>query len=225
MEIRAAGENALIIRLGDTIDPQLLAKVRQLTVALEQHLGELLVDLIPAYGSVVVVYDTRRTHYRRLRRAILELPPNATGKAPPAGKRIELPVHYSTQSGPDLARVAALNHCDITDVIDRHSQRDYLVYAIGFAPGFAYLGEVDDAIATPRHRTPRLRVPRGAVAIADRQTAVYPAPSPGGWNLIGLCPTPLFRPDANPAVPIAVGDLVRFRPISRGEFLALGGEL
>src|SRR5690606_25015219 len=167
----------------------------------------------------------RRTHYRRLRRAILELPPNATGKAPPAGKRIELPVHYSTESGPDLARVAALNHCDITDVIDRHSQWDYLVYAIGFAPGFAYLGEVDDAIATPRHRTPRLRVPRGAVAIADRQTAVYPAPSPGGWNLIGLCPTPLFRPDANPAVPIAVGDLVRFRPISRGEFLALGGEL
>jgi KipI family sensor histidine kinase inhibitor len=99
------------------------------------------------------------------------------------------------------------------------------VYAIGFAPGFAYLGEVDKRIAAARLATPRQKVPRGAVGIADRQTAVYPAVSPGGWNLIGLCPQRMFDPVARPTMPVAVGDRVKFDAISRDEFLALGGEL
>ncbi|MDX1733979.1 MAG: carboxyltransferase domain-containing protein, partial [Halioglobus sp.] len=103
--------------------------------------------------------------------------------------------------------------------------RSYRVYAIGFAPGFAYMGEVDERIARPRLATPRSAVPAGAVAIADRQTAVYPAVSPGGWNLIGLCPTPMFDPAAEPPMPVAVGDSVRFRPIDRQEYLSLGGAL
>ena len=106
-----------------------------------------------------------------------------------------------------------------------HSNQSYQVYAIGFAPGFAYLGEVDPLLQMPRLSTPRAKVPRGAVAIADRQTAVYPAQSPGGWNLIGLCPTPMFTPDASPVMPVAVGDEVRFVAIDEAEFLRLGGEL
>jgi len=110
-------------------------------------------------------------------------------------------------------------------VIDLHTGTDYRVYAIGFAPGFAYLGEVDERIAAPRLATPRARVARGSVGIAERQTAVYPSDSPGGWNLIGRCPVPLFDARAHPPMPVSVGDTVRFESVSRERFLALGGDL
>ena len=110
-------------------------------------------------------------------------------------------------------------------MVTLHAGVEYRVYAIGFAPGFAYLGQVDERIAAPRLATPRPRVPRGSVAIADRQTAVYPSESPGGWNLIGRCPVAMFDPAAEPAMPVTVGDRVRFEPVDRERFLALGGEL
>jgi len=142
-----------------------------------------------------------------------------------AGELITLPVYYSRESGPDLELIAERGQLSVEDVIEIHQQQEYRVYAIGFAPGFAYLGEVDERIAAPRLATPRQKVPRGAVAIADRQTAVYPAPSPGGWNLIGLCPTRMFDPAKTPSMPVKVGDRIRFSAISRDVFIARGGEL
>ena len=136
-----------------------------------------------------------------------------------------LPVYYAPESGEDLESLAASTGLSTDEVIAIHSEEEYRVYAIGFAPGFAYLGQVDERIAAPRLATPRQRVPRGAVAIADRQTAVYPAVSPGGWNLIGRCPVRMFDPEANPSMPVAVGDRVRFEPVNRQRFLDLGGEL
>jgi KipI family sensor histidine kinase inhibitor len=136
-----------------------------------------------------------------------------------------LPVYYAGEVGEDLESLAQHAGLSTAEVIDLHSSTEYRVYAIGFAPGFAYLGQVDERIAAPRLTTPRLKVPRGAVAIADRQTAVYPAVSPGGWNLIGRCPVRMFDPDAEPTMPVTVGDRVRFEPVSRERFLALGGEL
>ena len=106
-----------------------------------------------------------------------------------------------------------------------HTEGEYRVYAIGFAPGFAYLGDVDERIAAPRLATPRQRVPRGAVAIADRQTAVYPEPSPGGWNLVGRSPLRMFDPTAEEPMPVRVGDRIRFNAISRDTFFELGGSL
>jgi KipI family sensor histidine kinase inhibitor len=141
------------------------------------------------------------------------------------GNLVTLPVYYSEESGPDLEVIAKRGNIDIDDVIEIHQQQEYRVYAIGFAPGFAYLGEVDKRIAAPRLATPRQKVPRGAVAIADRQTAVYPAVSPGGWNLIGLCPTRMFDPDKTPSMPVQVGDRIRFSAISRDQFIDQGGEL
>ena len=113
----------------------------------------------------------------------------------------------------------------VEQVIAIHQSVEYRVYAIGFAPGFAYLGEVDERIASSRLATPRQKVPKGAVAIADRQTAVYPAISPGGWNLIGLCPTLMFDPSKEPSMPVKTGDRVVFEAISREEFIDLGGQL
>ena len=138
---------------------------------------------------------------------------------------MELPVYYSPESGPDLQSLSKLVGLSTREIIELHQSIDYRVYAMGFAPGFAYLGEIDSRIAAPRLQTPRLKVPAGSVAIADRQTAVYPCQSPGGWNLIGLCPETMFDMAKTPPTPIKVGDRVRFQQVTRREYMALGGEI
>ncbi len=225
MELHAAGEDALILYLGHEASPAIAARVQAAGTAIEAALGADLVDLVPSYASILVIYDPLKTDHldvsRRLRAALAGLPASADLE----GRSVTLPVYYSPETGADLEALAARAGLSIEAVISIHSGAEYRVYAIGFAPGFAYLGQVDERIAAPRLATPRLKVPRGAVAIADRQTAVYPAVSPGGWNLIGRCPTRMFDPLATPPMPVAVGDRVRFEPVSRARFLALGGEL
>lgn len=225
MELHAAGDNALILYLGHVTSPAIAARVQAAGSAIEAALGGDLIDLVPSYASILVIYDPLKTDHldvgRRLRAALDGLPAGADLQ----GRSVTLPVYYSPETGVDLEALAARAGISIEAVISIHSGAEYRVYAIGFAPGFAYLGQVDERIAAPRLATPRLKVPRGAVAIADRQTAVYPAVSPGGWNLIGRCPTRMFDPLATPPMPVAVGDRVRFEPVSRARFLALGGEL
>ncbi len=225
MELQSAGENALILYLGDQACPEVAARVQAASAAIEAALGDDLIDLVPSYASVLVVYDPMKTDHlsvgHRLRTAISGL----SGSADREGRTVVLPVYYAPDAGADLESLAERSGLSVDEVIGLHSGTEYRVYAIGFAPGFAYLGQVDERIAAPRLTTPRLKVPRGAVAIADRQTAVYPAVSPGGWNLIGRCPTRMFDPHATPTMPVTVGDRVRFEAISRDRFLALGGEL
>ncbi|MFN2327322.1 MAG: 5-oxoprolinase subunit PxpB [Chromatocurvus sp.] len=224
MKIHTAGENALIVYLGDAPGKEVAARVRALASALPDALGEHLIDMIPSYASLLVVYDALATDHMHVRHCIRGLTLDGDSDDD-SGRCVELPVYYSEESGADLKDVASRAGLSVSDVIDLHSSTEYRVYAIGFAPGFAYLGELDERLKTPRLKTPRQRVPRGAVAIADRQTAVYPAVSPGGWNLIGSCPLRMFDPDRDPSMPVSVGDRVRFQPISRDEFLRAGGEL
>jgi KipI family sensor histidine kinase inhibitor len=225
VELHTAGENALILYLGKETSPETAARVQAACAAIEAALGQDLIDLVPSYASVLVIYDPLHTDHlsvsHRLRAALAGLKVTGTSE----GRTISLPVYYDAEAGADLHALAERASLSVADVIELHSGTEYRVYAIGFAPGFAYLGQVDERIAAPRLATPRQKVPRGAVAIADRQTAVYPAVSPGGWNLIGLCPTRMFDPQATPVMPVAVGDRVRFEPINRERFHALGGEL
>lgn len=229
MKIHVAGENALIIYFGERpgleTHPEVSAKIQQMAQALPSVLGEHLWDLVPSYASLLVLFNPLLTDHLRVRTAIHAAANSQDRKASSEGRLVELPAYYSSESGPDLATLAQRARLSVEQVIDLHQSTEYRVYAIGFAPGFAYLGQVDERIAAPRLSTPRQKVPKGAVAIADRQTAVYPAVSPGGWNLIGLCPTPMFNPKENPTMPVSVGDRVRFKAIERDEFLALGGEL
>lgn len=225
MQIEIAGESALIVYFGEVADPAISAQVQQMTDWLDRELGESLVDLVPSYASLLVIYNPLLTDHYAVRKAIRQAGEAKAEGDHGEGNLVTLPVYYSAESGPDLENLAEKAGLSVEDVIQIHSAMEYRVYAIGFAPGFAYLGEVDPRIAAPRLSTPRLKVPRGAVAIADRQTAVYPAVSPGGWNLIGLCPTRMFDPKADPTMPVSVGDRVTFSPIERDEFLALGGEL
>ena len=224
--ISVAGENALIIYFGDQPSASIAQQIAQTTAYLRQSIAELLVDLVPSYASLLVIYNPLQTDHHQIRATIrIALSETSTEQQKSQGALITLPVYYSAESGPDLQSLADRKGLSVAEVIAIHQQTEYRVYAIGFAPGFAYLGEVDQRIACPRLATPRHKVPAGAVAIADRQTAVYPAPSPGGWNLIGLCPKPMFDPNAEPTMPVQVGDRVRFKAISREQFIECKGVL
>ncbi len=227
MNIHVAGENALIIYFGEKTEPKISAQVQQAVDLLSLTLKHHLIDLVPSYASLLVVFNPLLCDHLAVRKMIREALQaiSLENDRLSEGKVIELPVYYSLESGPDLAIISERTGLSVDDIIAIHQQGEYLVYAIGFAPGFAYLGEVDERIASPRLATPRMKVPRGAVGIADRQTAVYPAVSPGGWNLIGLCPERMFNPDAEPTMPVQVGDRVKFKAVSREQFLALGGTL
>ncbi len=229
MKMVVAGENALIIYFAEHTSPAVSAQVQRATRILETALAEHLVDLVPSYASLLVIYNPLSCDHLYVQ-ALIRAQLQTTGQEPDnadshTGQLVTLPVYYSLESGPDLVALGEQADLSVDEVIKLHQDTIYHVYAIGFAPGFAYLGQVDERIAAPRRATPRLKVPRGAVAIADRQTAVYPAVSPGGWNLIGLCPTRMFDPNADPIMLVSVGDQVQFQAIERDEFLALGGEL
>lgn len=225
MKIEIAGQDAFIVYFADNASASVSAQIQLAVTNIRKNMSDILVDLVPSYASLLVIYDLDHANpfiaKKRLISALVNLQPSESQ----AGILVTLPAYYSLESGPDLEAIARRGNINIEDVIEIHQQQEYRVYAIGFAPGFAYLGEVDERIAAPRLATPRLKVPRGAVAVADRQTAVYPAPSPGGWNLIGLCPTRMFDPEKNPSMPVQVGDRIQFKAIDRDEYFALGGEL
>ena len=225
MELHSAGEDALMLYLGNETSPAVSARVQAAARAVESVLGEDLIDLVPSYASLLIIYNPLSTDHLSVAHRVRECMESVQAAETADGTEVLLPVYYHPESGEDLEALAERAAMSVDDVIELHSGTEYRVYAIGFAPGFAYLGQVDERIAAPRLATPRQKVPRGAVAIADRQTAVYPAVSPGGWNLIGRCPVRMFDPNANPTMPVSVGDRVRFEPIDRSRFLALGGEL
>ena len=227
--IEIASENSYIVYFGDPdslqISPEISATIAATCEQIKQRFSHRLIDLVASYASLLVIYDTNLCDHlwaKKALRSILNTPEKHSDNS---GQLVKIPVFYSTKYGPELALLAENAGLSIAQVINIHSATEYRVYAIGFAPGFAYLGEVDERLAAPRLFTPRLKVPAGAVAIADRQTAVYPASSPGGWNLIGLCPAPMFNPEKQPHMPVTVGDRVQFFAIDEPQYLSMGGLL
>ena len=232
--IEIAGENALIIYFASSSNEQVISATIQLAQRLiRDKLSTEIIDLIPAYHSIVIVFDMvivnhhqLTNHLQAILTKVISKQNNLTEIQTEIRHNIvELPIYYSVESGPDLAKIAKQANLTIAQVIELHQSQYYQVFTIGFAPGFAYLGNVNERIATPRLSTPRHRVPKGSVGIADNQTAIYPSDSPGGWNIIGLCPIDMFTLNAKPAMPIQVGDTVKFYRIAKSEFLALGGVL
>lgn len=233
IQFSIAGENAFILYLPDqVISPKVAAMVQLLCQRLQPLLGNALLELLPSYASVLVIFNPLQHSHLSIKplllHALQQVPTHSEllkQTTHTSAKTVELPVWYSEQSGPDLLTVAKAKGLTPAEVISLHSEQTYQVYAIGFAPGFAYLGELPDSLMMPRLSSPRAKVPAGAVAIADKQTAIYPAASPGGWHLLGLCPIRMFNAKQEPAMPVTVGDHVRFIPISEKEFQQLGGPL
>ena len=225
MRVINASENSLIVYLGEQATQEVSEKIYYLADELEKVLTIDLIDLIPSYASLLVIFNPLTTDHFSVRNTIFSINWEMRSNTKKRRETITLPVYYDEEVGNDLNNLAEKKRLAVDEVIELHTGVSYLVYAIGFAPGFAYLGEVDEKIAAQRLSTPRMNVPRGSVAIADRQTAVYPASSPGGWNLIGRCPIKMYDPTTSPYMLVGIGDTVRFEAIDRKKFLSLGGEL
>ena len=226
MEFRVASVDSLIIYFGDNIGDEVAQEVRRVFYTLKESQFEGITELIPSYTSIMVSYDFLQFSYKEMCQKIEEQiaqTKDMTQEIP--SRDIVLPVYYSQEVGLDLEDMAKSKNMSVQDIIDIHSNQEYFVYAIGFAPGFPYMGEVEQNIATPRLANPRAKVPKGSVGIADRQTAVYPRQSPGGWNIIGRTPVEMFDTSYAGFSYFQVGDRVKFKPISKEEFLQEGGEL
>ena len=216
MTIRPCGESMLLVELEAQIDPVINERAILLASRIRDRQARGVRDVAAGYSTLGIHYDPLQTDLAALERAIeSEFASLATLDVIAARDVIEIPVSYGGARGPDLDSVAAHAGCSTADVIATHSGRTYRVYMLGFVPGFAYMGRVDHAIAMPRHRVPRERVPAGSVGIAGLQTGVYPVDSPGGWQLIGHTDTVMFDPDRNRPSLLAAGDLVRFVPAGK----------
>ena len=212
--IKEAGDSALLLELEPVIDLTVNARAITIAAAVRDDVIPGIRDVVSTYRSVAVFFDPLITDVRDVRSSFERASSAAVSTS--HGREIEIPVDYGGQWGPDLADVAAFGGLSHTDVIDRHSDRAYRVFMLGFLPGFAYLGSVDPSIAAPRKSSPRQRVRAGSVGIAGAQTAVYPTDSPGGWQIIGHTTTRMFDDTQVPAALLAPGDSVRFRPEPHG---------
>jgi KipI family sensor histidine kinase inhibitor len=207
--ITSAGDHAVLVKVGATVDPTLLGEVLALDRALAAEPPEGFVGAVPAYASLLCNYDPRVTNADRVVEAIHKLE-GTLGSSMPTGPVIDVATRYD---GPDLQSVASSTGLKPSDVVEQHSGQEYLVYCVGFAPGFTYCGALPARLALPRLATPRTRVPAGSVGIAGRQTGIYAVESPGGWNLIGRTTLSLFDPLAHTPVRFRPGDRIRFVPI------------
>jgi KipI family sensor histidine kinase inhibitor len=222
------GDHALLLRLGDVADVDVNRRVHALAAKLRDAHAPWLVDCVPAYASLAVFFDAAAVGGNDPTavvgawiRTILEAPEAGADIAP--SRLVEVPVCYGGEHGPDLDEVATACGISATQLIERHSQPDYLVAMLGFSPGFPYLLGLDPALAVPRLATPRTRVPAGSVGIGGAQTGVYPDEGPGGWRLIGRTPLRLFDAKREPPSAVLPGDRVRFVPIDAARFEALHG--
>jgi inhibitor of KinA len=213
------GDSAVVVGFGDEASLKTHLRVKAFSDLLERRPPDAAIEHIPALTTVTVVYDAVARGYEEfaaeLRNLLEEV---AEPFQAPESRLVEIPVCYGGAFGPDLGFVAEHNGLSTDDVIAIHSEPEYLVYMIGFAPGFPYLGGMSERIASPRRDSPRQAIPAGSVGIAGRQTGVYPIVTPGGWRLIGRTPLRLFRPEEDPPTLVHAGDRVAFTPIGRNRY-------
>ena len=218
---RIAGDRGLLVEYGDAIDPAINRKVRAMAIALGQQTPQGVVEIIPTYRSLLILYDPFLTNPPQLEEALLRLEERLSETEIPPPKTVEIPVCYGGEFGPDLEFVAQSHGLSPEEVIRLHSEPVYQVYMIGFTPGFPFLGGLPKILHTPRRETPRTRVPAGSVGIANDQTGIYPIESPGGWQLIGRTPLKIFDPKRSNPFLLKAGDLLKFKPISPDEYRRL----
>jgi inhibitor of KinA len=233
LDMAPLGDSAVLVKLGESVDLETHKKVRILSEYLEKNPFEGMVECIPAFTSVTVFYDSVRLFIKNNRKpnttdihypyeSVTRFLQDILGRLDDTDleepRVIEIPVCYGGEFGDDLDYVASINGLTADEVISIHASADYLVYMVGFAPGFPYLGGMSERIAAPRRQTPRLAIPAGTVGIAGQQTGVYPIETPGGWQLIGRTPRSLFLPKEWPPTLIEAGNIVRFYPITRKEY-------
>ena len=214
-----SGDSALVIEFGNEISVDINKKIRKMMDDIKKENIDGIVELVPTYCSLLINYDVLKIDYNTLVEKLKTFLNNNLETA--EGEEvtlIEIPTLYNDEVGPDLSYVAEHNKLSKEEVIKIHTGTDYLVYMLGFMPGFTYLGGMSEKIATPRLESPRLQIYPGSVGIAGKQTGMYPSMSPGGWRIIGRTPLKLYNPNSETPVYISSGDYIRYVSISEEEY-------
>lgn len=231
VEMFPIGESGILVEFGNKIHPDIHRKTKALTDYLDAQPFQGMVECVSAFSSVAVFYDPikvknlqtncaekEQLSYKIVKSMLQEILLTLDHSDNNKPRIVEIPVCYGGEFGPDLEYVAEYNKITVDEVIKIHLNGEYLVYMIGFAPGFPYLGGMSEKISAPRRKSPRMLIPKGSVGIAGMQTGVYPIGTPGGWQLIGRTPLELFRPNECPPSLLKSGDIVKFYPISYEEY-------
>ncbi len=222
------GDSAIVIQFGEDINEQVNGLVHAAAACIEEQPFPGFIECIPAFTSVTVFYDIYEVYqhmsqevsspYEQVKAYVAARVNRLSAGERSSRRVVEIPVCYGGEFGPDLEEVAQMNELTCEEVISIHTEGEYMVYMLGFAPGFPFLGGMSERIAAPRKSSPRPSIPAGSVGIAGRQTGVYPISTPGGWQLIGKTPLALFRPEENPPSLLRAGDTVKFVRISEAEY-------
>lgn len=218
---RNAGDTGLIVEFGKKIDPDINNRVRAMQRALKKQTIKGIKEIIPSYTSLLLIYDPLQTDFQNLINLIEDIEKNLDTSQIVPGEVVKIPVCYGDDLGPDIENVEKSSGLSRDEVIKLHCEPEYLIYMIGFTPGFPFLGGLNEKLFTPRLKTPRVSVPKGSVGIANNQTGMYPIASPGGWQLIGQTPLNLFALHRKNPFLYKAGDRIKFIPVSKKEFKRL----
>lgn len=213
-----SGDKALVMEFGNEISKEVNSKIRNMMRLIAEAEIQGIEELLPTYRSIMIMYDPMKIKYKNLVEELDNLSSKKVEDGEEKIRVVEISTLYGKEFGPDIEYVAEYNKISVDEVIKIHTGTDYLVYMLGFTPGFTYLGGMSEKIATPRLSSPRAKIPAGSVGIAGSQTGMYPSETPGGWQLIGRTPLKLYDPDNEPPVLLSAGDYVRYVSISQEEY-------
>jgi len=225
MEIRLASVDSVIIYFSHTISKKTSLEVKSAYKLLKSLENKSLIEIVPSYTSILITYDIFKYNFKEIQIFLENILQDLKIEDEDKLEVITVDVYYGEEVGLDLHNVANKANITIEEVIKIHSSKTYDVFAIGFLPGFAYMASVDKKIVTSRLESPRKKIPKGSVAIADTQTAIYPQNSPGGWNILGKTTFELFDKTLDSLSPITIESRIKFNPISKEVFLSQGGIL
>ena len=221
-----AGDSSICAEFGNEISKEINAQIRAFNILLKESGIAGIVETIPTYRSLLIQYDPGVISYKSLEGKLKKLLARLDSVEIPPSEVLEVPVLYGGEEmGPDLKFVAENAKMSEEEVIKLHSEPEYLIYMLGFTPGFTYLGGLNDAIETPRLKTPRVKIPAGSVGIAGKQTGVYPIDSPGGWQLIGRTPVKMYDPDREVPILPQAGQYIKFKAVSQAEYDKIAEEV
>ena len=221
-----SGDSALLCRLADIIDPDISRKVNKLHKALSQKNLPFVIESVPSYNGLMIYYNPLGIAGTDLESIVSDIFDELENSNPEYhARKVKLPVCYDEEFAPDIRVVCEHSGLDIAEIVNLHSSAEYLVYMIGFTPGFPYLGGLDERLHTPRRDEPRTHVDAGSVGIAGSQTGIYPLSSPGGWQIIGMTPVKLYNPESSDPFLLRPGDLISFEPVSSAGYWDLLEEI
>lgn len=224
-KVSIAGDSAINLEFAQTISPETSGLIRSAAQVLEADPIPGVRELVPTFCSLMVVYDPCAIGYDDLLAKVQGKLRSLQAEGQTVRRIVEIPVCYGGEFGPDMATVCEHAHMDEAQVVALHSGHDYLIDMLGFLPGFAYLGGLDERLHTPRLAVPRTEIPAGSVGIGGAQTGVYPLASPGGWQIIGRTPVRPYDPNREEPIAYAAGDYLRFVPISEKQYAAIEAQV